>query len=218
MPRKADIPGPGSYDIVEDFVGKPRSAGACTFQGRNGALQPESNPGPGEYTPNDSKGDTRVPARCLFGMASRFKDCDNELPGPCEYTPKHPHMKTPRRTIGEKARFNLPGVMDVTPGPGAYTPGQKSSARAQSANFSGGSGRWMMRQVGAVCVDSPGPATYQQQLRGIDRRAPSAGFGTTPRMTGSQADKETPGPGSYNWDKKRRGPRYTMAPRRDMDA
>mmetsp|Transcript_45642 Transcript_45642/g.72916 ORF Transcript_45642/g.72916 Transcript_45642/m.72916 type:complete len:216 (+) Transcript_45642:64-711(+) len=214
MSRRArEIPGPGHYQVA-DVYGLGHGGPAVKFgASRILRMQAEQAPGPGEYTPNGCC--SKSSPRCLFGMSSRFRAMQDDAPGPGEYTPRDPNIILERRTIGTKSAV-LPELANASPGPGAYSPPMLSQCRG--ALFGKQPSRWAGRNFG-MAIDSPGPAAYQDQCRGISRRAPVACFSTSPRL-GSDDSKWTsqiPGPGTYTWNKKSRAPKITITPRRDID-
>lgn len=234
MPRRLDGPGPGSYDVLVDF-GR-RSKSVTLKSGRAEPVEPpEPLPGPGDYMPRHIT--EKSPACCKFGNADRFGRSPRLLhkpehtPGPSDYTPRDPKITSERKSIGE--RFRGPHGLDAhvtgTPGPGAYSPRvMKDAPKTSGVNFARATSRWMAAPVGAVpgYLDGPGPATYQHEDKGrtlVCKRQPAAGFGTTPRIAdlgskpGIQDSQRSPGPGSYNIETRRRGPRISIAPRRDAD-
>lgn len=236
MPRRLDGPGPGSYDVVADF-GR-RSKSVTLKSGRTESAEQEPLPGPGDYMPRHIT--EKSPASCKFGHADRFgrpskqqywrdhyKPRDPEYtPGPTDYTPRDPKVTSQRKSIGERFRgHGLDGHNNGTPGPGAYSPRVVSDTpRTAAANFARATSRWMAAPVGPApgYLDGPGPAAYQHEDKGrtlLSKRQPAAAFGTSPRIEkpGRTAPDTTPGPGSYNIETRRRGPRISIAPRRDAD-
>jgi len=238
MPRRLDGPGPGSYDVVVDF-GR-RSKSVSLKNGRTESADQEPLPGPGDYMPKHSM--DKSPACCKFGYADRFgrpskphywtayyKPRDPEhTPGPTDYTPRDPKITSQRKSIGE--RFRGPHGLDAhntgTPGPGAYSPRKVSdSPRTSAANFARATSRWMAAPIGPApgYLDGPGPAAYQHEDKGrtlVSKRQPAADFGTSPRIPDHPRrndNHQTPGPGSYNIETRRRGPRISIAPRRNAD-
>mmetsp|Transcript_103099 Transcript_103099/g.204746 ORF Transcript_103099/g.204746 Transcript_103099/m.204746 type:complete len:236 (-) Transcript_103099:108-815(-) len=234
MPRRLDGPGPGSYDVLGDF-GR-RSKSVTLKSGRTDSVEQEPLPGPGDYMPRHCT--DKSPASCKFGLADRFgrptkphhkPRNPDYTPGPTDYTPRDPKITSERKSIGE--RFRGPHGLDAhitgTPGPGAYSPRLVSeSPRTSAANFARATSRWMAAPVGPApgYLDGPGPAAYQHEDKGrtlVNKRPPAAAFGTTPRIAADHVRRKdkhhTPGPGSYNIETRRRGPRISIAPRRDAD-
>mmetsp|Transcript_67280 Transcript_67280/g.122753 ORF Transcript_67280/g.122753 Transcript_67280/m.122753 type:complete len:234 (+) Transcript_67280:120-821(+) len=230
MPKRLDVPGPGAYKVPSGFGGKPGSRG-CSFHGTGNAKAGEVVPGPGEYATQDVTV-SRSAARCLFGSSNRFREHADDKPGPCDYTPSDPTVTSPRRTIGSRGRnkgtFDEETKSNLTPGPGAYSPYKAPTtprAVTPGTNFAKGgtrstglSPRWVGRS-GAFGLESPGPAAYSGERRGLSstsKRQPSASFGTTPRLINHYPRAHSsPGPGTYSWNLKPYGPRHSMMPRRD---
>eukprot|EP00438_Fugacium_kawagutii_P000034 Skav208220 [mRNA] locus=scaffold3686:59111:66549:- [translate_table: standard] len=92
----------------------------------------ENSPGPADYSTLLPGSPTqKQQKRIRFGKAQRFGRNKDDTPGPCQYSPIDPNVISERRSIGEKTGVTLglkgdtrklPGVSDVTPGPGAYNP------------------------------------------------------------------------------------------------
>lgn len=209
MPRARDLQGPGQYEIPH-FLSQSTRAVSLKI-GNRIANQMENSPGPADYvvqpgSPADKRG-----KRVRFGKAQRFRRNKDDTPGPCQYTPINPNVISERRSIGEKTGVKLPGVSDVTPGPGAYNPVKVGETLDYGTSFYKGSTRWMIVSQ----VESPGPAAYLADKE-PSKATRSNGFGGGPRLIETNAG-DTPGPGSYTWDLKSNGPKISMTPRREMD-
>ncbi|CAK8991086.1 unnamed protein product [Durusdinium trenchii] len=194
MRRARDLPGPGQYEIPH-FLSQSTRAVSLKIGSRSGN-QMESSPGPADYVAPPASPVQRKTKHVRFGRARRFSRNMDDTPGPCQYTPHNPLAISERRSIGEKTSVKLPGVSDVTPGPGAYTPVKAVETLNCGTSFYKGSTRWII----ASHVESPGPAAYMADKE-PSKITKSNGFGGEARLPErSKTAGETPGPGSYTWD------------------
>mmetsp|Transcript_95820 Transcript_95820/g.132967 ORF Transcript_95820/g.132967 Transcript_95820/m.132967 type:complete len:210 (+) Transcript_95820:51-680(+) len=207
--RRRDLPGPGHYEIPH-FLSQSSRAVSLKIGNRVGN-QTEASPGPADYVAFPGSPAEKKAKHVRFGRAQRFGRNKDDTPGPCQYTPSNPTAISERRSIGEKTAVKLPGVSDVTPGPGAYTPLKVAETLNKGTSFYKGSTRWIITNH----VESPGPAAYLADKE-PSKTTRSNGFGGGPRLIENNAT-DTPGPGSYTWDLKSYGPKISMTPRREIE-
>jgi len=208
MPRRQRAPGPGAYNVPQNFGSTTTKAYSMRLKTEY-AMKLDQTPGPAEYLPKD-KVALKASAAWGFGTSKRNPMGFGGAPGPGEYTPSNPNITSPRCCFGTSTRPQ-PSTKHGTPGPGSYNPLRVKDTVHLSATIQGA------RYDPAADKQSPGPAAYNQSVRIQAKAPPSWGFGTAARTTNAVQDSSllNPGPGSYEAKPTFHGPKISITPRRE---
>lgn len=203
-PPSDDVPGPGSYNILDGAgVGPqpPRVLLAMTsprFQ--TTALNKEQTafPGPGSYDPSGhGGGDANGGGGFTFGQASRHPSSPTAEerpqvgPGSYDVTAAGP-TSSPNVVLGTARRFAEMGARsgEEVPGPGAYD--ILSPTPTHAVSF-GTMPRPLHRKDANEGGAMPGPASYDPS---IPQQVQNVVFGTSPARPAAEKDSGV-GPGAY---------------------
>jgi len=207
---KTKVPGPGTYEQTSRIQNQASPAYGLGSAKRDGLYRSSATPGPGMYAVRPSSAFNKESGP-KYGFGSATRDDINGLaktaPGPGTYefkgvfeSPGKGTSLVPRRP--DSALFSA----GRTPGPGAYEPSLSTKNKGPSYRIGSASRDTKDRAF------APGPGNYEpRSIQGNQ----NIKIGTSQRAPLS-ANKNTPGPGTYEYSLKvGEGPKYIMNPRRE---
>lgn len=192
--------------VKSDIQSSPK----WSFKARPRDGRTNETPGPGAYSVTSPESSTRFAKSPNYGFGNGSRDGYNRpqsAPGPGQYSPASANGTSAKHVFGTSSRRVSDRGRDQ-PGPGSYK--VDTDLGQNSPKYTANTRREFI-----PTVDSPGPGAYQPNFTMSSSKSldPKWGFSRSPRE-GSRL-YNNPGPGEYNVDAARRGPRYTIPTRKD---
>ena len=174
------------------------SAPAYSFSVKSLKKQSEPTPGPGEYEPQLSH--LKSMPNIKIGKSQRIGQTMFQSPGPGTYDSLQSTLIKSGPTIGNSKRTFL-STQKETPGPGTYEFRPKS-VEGPKYSIIGRNELMFNKPV-------PGPGQYESDQTDLTNRqkAPSYTIGNESK-TSRPSSAFTPGPGSYETERKYQGPQW----------